>query len=225
MMSVKKNPKRIIIISLVVAVVLCLIGFAAASIINKTGENKAYKEAERVIENSMTDIMGADPEKSYYGEYSIDGIQQMGNYTFGVVEYHRNEGQGSLYLFVLEKKGGDLTITDRVEGELPMSMGVQVYKSTVSNNTVVFGAVNDQLWFDLDGAPQKVDFTEVKALYSNGKEQSVKVSNFQAFMICIDSDVYIDDVLFLSGGEVAGKLSALPISENVIDNFNTQTVG
>lgn len=221
MMNVKKNPKRIILISLVAAVILCLIGFVSASLINITVENKTYKEAERMIENYMTDFMGDDPQKGYYGEYSVGGIKQMGNYTFAVADYHPNEGQGGLYLFVFEKKAGKLVIIDRLQGELPISMGVTVYKFTVSNKTVVFGVVNDQLWLNLDGAPQKVDFTQVKALYSNGKEQSVKVSNFQTFMICIDGDVYIDDVLFLSGNEVAGKLSALPISENVIDNFNT----
>lgn len=51
-----------------------------------------------------------------------------------------------------------------------MSMGVELYKAAFSGKTVVFGAVSDQLWLDLEDAPQKVEFTEVKAICSDGTE-------------------------------------------------------
>lgn len=38
-----------------------------------------------------------------------------------------------------------------------MSMGVELYKAAFFGKTVVFGAVSDQLWLDLEDAPQKVD--------------------------------------------------------------------
>lgn len=179
-----------------------------------------YQAAERTIGNYMNGIMGDDPTQASYGEYSIDSMEQVGNDVAAVVQYHPSMGQGSLYLFGLKEEAGALTVVNSVEGHLPMSMGVELYKAAFSGKTVVFGAVTDQLWFDPDSAPKKVDFTEIKALCSNGTEQSVPVSNNQAFLMCIDGDVYIDEVLFLSGSEVAGKFSELPLDEPM-ENLNT----
>lgn len=89
----------------------------------------------------MADHIGRDPEKAYYGEYSIDALEQVGNYTYAVVQYHPNEGTGNVYLLLLEKQAGKLSIVDKVEGDLPLSMGVQLYKATLLNETVVFGSI------------------------------------------------------------------------------------
>lgn len=175
---------------------------------------------ERIIGNYMSQMMGDDPTQASDGAYSIDGMEQVGNDVIAVVQYHPSMGQGSLYLFGLKEKAGALTVVNSAEGSLPMSMGVELYKAAFFGKTVVFGAVSDQLWLDLEDAPQKVEFTEVKAICSDGTEQSVPVGNDQAFLICMDGDVYVDEVLFLSGSEVAGKLSELPFDEP-IEKLNT----
>jgi len=176
--------------------------------------------AEDIIKNVMSERIGDDPAMSYYGEYSIDMIQQMGNNIFAVVGYYPNEGQGDVTLYVLERDADNLVVVETTEGNLPISSGVTVFKFVFSNITVVYGALNDELWYDLSEAPEKAVFTEVKVQYSNGKEQSAKVGNFQTFMVCIDGDVPIDEIQLLSGNEVIGEYFKLYANEKGKDNFN-----
>lgn len=113
-----------------------------------------------------------------------------------------------------------LGIVDKNSGGRPISLGVAVYKMKLPGITVVYGGVGGQVWLNPDEPVIKVDFAEVKVLYDGGKECSVPVENFQAFMVCLDGDVCIDDVLFISKGEVINKLSILPIGQNIIEEFN-----
>ena len=168
----------------------------------------------------MGERIGDDPAMSFYGEYSIDMIQQMGNNIFAVVGYYPNEGQGDVTLYVLERDADNLVVVETTEGNLPISSGVTMFKFVFSNITVVYGALNDELWYNLSEAPEKVVFTEVKVQYSNGKEQSAKVGNFQTFMVCIDGDIAIDEIQLLSGNEVIGEYFKLFADEKGKDNFN-----
>lgn len=120
------------------------------------------------------------------------------------------------WLATLRKLG----IVDKNSGGRPISLGVAVYKMKLPGITVVYGGVGGQVWLNPDEPVIKVDFAEVKVLYDGGKECSVPVENFQAFMVCLDGDVCIDDVLFISKGEVVNKLSILPIGQNIIEEFN-----
>ena len=129
-------------------------------------------------------------------------------------------GQNDIVVYAIKEEQGKQNIVSRNFGDQPKSLGVSVYKMKLPNITVVYGGVSDQVWLNPNDSVTKVDFTEVKVLYSHGEERSMPIKNFQTFMICLEGDVYIDDVLFLSKDEVVNKLSILPIGENNIDEFN-----
>ena len=148
------------------------------------------------------------------GEYHIENIKQLSEKTYAVVQWIPDSGEGRVYLIELGREEIDF-----IKKEMPLSMGVAVYKEIFSGNTIVFGAVSDKVWKDFDSEPEQVNFTKVEILYSGGKEQET-VNNFSGFLFCIPGEKYIDDVLFYSGDEVIAKLSDLPLGENVVENFN-----
>lgn len=163
--------------------------------------NASPREAETVISRAS-------------GRFSIENIKQLSEKTYAVVQWIPDSGEGRVYLIELGREEIDF-----IKKEMPLSMGVAVYKEIFSGNTIVFGAVSDKVWKDFDSEPEQVNFTKVEILYSGGKEQET-VNNFSGFLFCIPGEKYIDDVLFYSGDEVIAKLSDLPLGENVVENFN-----
>lgn len=154
------------------------------------------------------------------GEYSISDIQQLGEYIFVLVDRQSNMGQNDIVVYAIKEEQGKLIIAEQNTGEQPGSLGVAVYKMKLPQITVVYGSVGNQVWLNPDEPVTKVDFSEVKVFYAGTQERSVPVENFQEFMFCLDGDIYIDDVVFLSKGEIVNRLSLLPIGEDNIQEFN-----
>ncbi len=149
------------------------------------------------------------------GELLIDSVVQCGTRVYAAARHDRIEGQGNVHLFVLENQDGNWMVNGNAYGDIPQSMGMDLYRVDVATETILFGMVTDQLWFDLDGAPEKMDFSGVTVVYSGGKEKTVEVGNHQAFLICMENNAQIEDVLFLSNGKPAGRLSELPLTDPV----------
>ena len=179
-----------------------------------TEEDILKQNAAGMIEKEMADILRDNP-----GEYVIDGIEKAGNSVLAIVRCMPGMGQGSIYLFVLELNADSLTVIDRFTGEIPLSLGVAVYRKALPELTVIYGAVGDQIWLDLETAPEKVNFTEVQLLLADGQTESTKVKNNQAFLICLEADTSIEDVLFLSGSEILAGFSDLPVDEYTIKSI------
>ena len=195
-----KHIKLICLFVILLSIVV--VGVALLTMANKN------KEVENRITSFMLETAGNN------GEYHIENIKQLSEKTYAVVQWIPDSGDGKVYLIELGREEIDF-----IKKEMPLSMGVAVYKEIFSGNTIVFGAVSDKVWKDFDSEPEQVNFTKVEILYSGGKEQET-VNNFSGFLFCIPGEKYIDDVLFYSGDEVIAKLSDLPLGENVVENFN-----
>ena len=85
------------------------------------------------------------------------------------------------------------------------------YIERMAGNTIVFGAVDDKIWKDVNRPPEEVDFTEVQVTYADGKEKQTDVSNFSSFLFCIPGNQVVNDVIFFSDNETIAKYSELPV--------------
>ena len=90
-------------------------------------------------------------------------------------------------------------------------IGVVAYIERMAGNTIVFGAVDDKIWKDVNRPPEEVDFTEVQVTYADGKEKQTDVSNFSSFLFCIPGNQVVNDVIFFSDNETIAKYSELPV--------------
>lgn len=86
-----------------------------------------------------------------------------------------------------------------------------VSQARMAGNTIVFGAVDDKIWKDVNRPPEEVDFTEVQVTYADGKEKQTDVSNFSSFLFCIPGNQVVNDVIFFSDNETIAKYSELPV--------------
>lgn len=193
-----KVRKRWIIISLL-SIFTAIVIIPAMGTIEKT---KRDKEIEEKIEKFMLET------EQNYGEYHVDDVEEIDGRTYAVLEYIPEGREGRLYLVEFGKEE-----VGYVKRELPMSMGVVAYIEKMSGNTIVFGAVNDKVWKDINGPPEDVDFKEVQVTYSDGKEKRADVSNFSSFMFCIPGNQVVNDVIFFSDDEIVARFSELPVGE------------
>jgi hypothetical protein len=182
---------------------------------NETSNNITNDTKQKVEAVVRTELPDFDQ-----GEYSISDIQALGEYIFVLVDRQPNMGQNDIVVYAIKEEQGKLSIVEQNTGEQPGSLGVAVYRMKLPEITVVYGSVGNQVWLNPDEPVTKVDFTEVKVLYAGTQERSIPVENFQAFMFCLEGDIYIDDVVFLSKGEIVNRLSLLPIGEDNIQEFN-----
>ena len=95
-----------------------------------------------------------------YGEYHTGDIEEIEGRIYVVLKYIPEGREGRLYL--IEFEGENI---DYVKRELPMSMGVVAYIERMAGNTIVFGAVDDKIWKDVNRPPEEVDFTEVQVTH------------------------------------------------------------
>ena len=117
--------------------------------------NAIIKTIEKKIEKFMFENEGN------YGEYHIGDIEEIEGRIYVVLKYIPEGREGRLYL--IEFEGENI---DYVKRELPMSMGVVAYIERMAGNTIVFGAVDDKIWKDVNRPPEEVDFTEVQVTYA-----------------------------------------------------------
>ena len=216
-----KHAKLVVLVSIVIFLSGLLVACAAnTGSAQKSDSDSSSNFADNMVElekNVATLISDRRNildhlEANWIGEYFIDGVQQIGEYIFAVVGYYPPYGFGEplVYLFVIAKENDNLRIVDfQVEHQLIMSMGVSVFKWTVADNTIIFGAVSDQIWLNLDEAPIKVEYTAISILHSSGQEVSINIGNHQTYLLGISGNVNIDDIYFISHDEVIGKLSTL----------------
>ena len=191
-MKVRKRLAIIFLLSIftVIAIILTM---------NAIIKTKRNQEIEKKIEKFMFENEGN------YGEYHVDDIEEIEGRIYVVLEYVPEGREGRLYLVEFEGEN-----VDYVKRELPMSMGVVAYIEKMAGNTIVFGAVDDKIWKDMNRPPEEVDFTEVQVTYADGKEKQTDVSNFSSFLFCIPGNQVVNDVIFFSGNETVAKYSELP---------------
>jgi len=191
-MKVRKRLAIIFLLSIftVIAIILTM---------NAIIKTKRNQEIEKKIEKFMFENEGN------YGEYHIGDIEEIEGRIYVVLKYIPEGREGRLYL--IEFEGENI---DYVKRELPMSMGVVAYIERMAGNTIVFGAVDDKIWKDVNRPPEEVDFSEVQVTYADGKEKQTDVSNFSSFLFCIPGNQVVNDVIFFSDNETIAKYSELP---------------
>lgn len=192
-MKVRKRLAIIFLLSIftVIAIILTM---------NAIIKTKRNQEIEKKTEKFMFENEGN------YGEYHIGDIEEIEGRIYVVLKYIPEGREGRLYL--IEFEGENI---DYVKRELPMSMGVVAYIERMAGNTIVFGAVDDKIWKDVNRPPEEVDFTEVQVTYADGKEKQTDVSNFSSFLFCIPGNQVVNDVIFFSDNETIAKYSELPV--------------
>jgi len=178
-------------------------------------EDTLYQNVAALISDKKNII--DHPDAHWDGEYFINFIQRTDNYIFAVVGAYPSIGHPWVYLFVITEENETLRIIDFRTGHQPLSMGISVYKWVVSGYTIIFGAVNDQIWLNLDEAPIKVEYTEIRVLHSSAYVESININNFQTYMICIKGYITIDDIHILSNNEIIGKLSSLQMDYTILN--------
>lgn len=198
-----------------IAIVLMLI--LAIFLIEFRRKEQTYIETERLIAEYISERMG---KRTNEIPYSIGEININSGNIYAVGICPPIDGEGFIFLLSAKKLNGKISDAQFFSNDLPLSRGVAIYKSVIEGKTIIYGAVDDKLWLNLSDEPIEAEFTEVSVLYEGG-EKIKKIKNFESFLIRIDGNVTVDDVIFKSNSKTIGKLSEFPIGDNVIENFNS----